>query len=116
MDEKNKAKLNRLLWRQRLRSIVPVFAFSAVILALFALFLYDQGVLEKTMAQATVQSWSRAQTDEGSGAYLIWVEFDDGTKVLTTGSRNGRAPSNGEIIQVEKSMSRLGRVSYRWKR
>lgn len=116
MDEINRAKLNRLLWRQRLRSIIPIFALSAVILTLFALYFYDQSASEKTMTQATVQSWSRAQTDEGSGAYLIWVELEDGTKVLTTASRNGRAPINGEIIQIEKAKSRMGRVSYRWNR
>lgn len=116
MDENSRAKLNRLLWRQRLRSIIPAFALSAVVLALFALFFYDQGASEKAMAQATVQSWSRAQTGKGSAAYLIWVELEDGTKVLTTASRNGRAPINGEMIQIEKARSRLGRVSYRWKR
>lgn len=116
MDDNSKAKLNRLLWRQRLRNIIPIFAFSAVILALFVLYFYDQGASERTMTQATVQSWSRAQTEEGSGAYLVWVELEDGTNVMTTASRNGRAPVNGEIIQIEKARSRLGRVSYRWRR
>jgi len=116
MDQDSKAKLNRLLRRQRLRSIVPAFALSAVVLALFALYFYDQGASDKMVTQATVQSWSRAQTDQGSGAYLIWVELEDGTKVLTKASRNGRAPVNGEKIQIEKAKSRLGRVSYRWNR
>lgn len=99
-----------------MRSIIPAVVLSALVLALFLTFFYDQSVSEKTMVQATVQSWSRAQTEEGSGAYLIWVELEDGTKVLTKGSRNGRAPVNGESIQVEKARSRLGRISYSWKR
>ena len=116
MGQESKAKLNRLLWRQRLRSIIPAAALSAIVLALFLIYFYDLSASEKTVTQATVQSWSRAQTEEGSGAYLIWVELEDGTKVLTKGSRNGRAPVNGEGIRVEKARSRLGRISYSWKR
>lgn len=116
MDQESKAKLNRLLWRQRLRSIIPAVLLAAAVLALFLMLFYDMSASEKTMTQATVQSWSRAQTEEGSGAYLIWVDLEDGTKVMITAGRNGRAPVNGENIQVVKTKTRLGRISYRWKR
>ncbi len=116
MDEKSKAKLNRLLWRQRLRDVIPAAAISAAMLAIYMLFIYDNGAVEKATTQATVLSWSVAQTEKGRGPFLIWVRLEDGTKVLVAANRNGRTPIIDDIIQIEKVKSKLGRVSYRWNR
>lgn len=116
MNPDNKTKFDRLILRERIRAIAPAAALSVLFLTCMALYVFDQSVSEKTVASATVQSWSRLQTEGSNSDYLISAELTDGTHVLVTASEKGRSPKHGEVIKIEKRKSDIGRTSYHWNR
>lgn len=115
MDPEKKTKFDQLIMRQRIRDFAPAVALCIVLLAVY-FFLFDQSVSERTTISATVRSWSISHRDKGHNTYELWVDLPDGSNVWATAPTNTRIPSRGEIIQIEKTKSDLGRVSYSWNR
>jgi hypothetical protein len=113
----NNAKIKRLhwlIWKDRLRSASYFIAAGILILIVYAVYIYGIQNIKRDSVLATVDHWSRAQTHEGSGRFIITATLPDGQKITATASRNGRAPQIGEQIQLVKIVSVLGWTSYRW--
>lgn len=112
MDKESARKLNRMIWKKRLRDGA---LFGAVaLLGIAALVFYQLGneTVASTQTTGTVQSWSRAQDYSGSAGYLIQVQLADGSVVTASGSRHGAAPKVGASINLLRMEKRGGGTSY----
>jgi hypothetical protein len=113
----NNAKIKQLhwlIWKDRLRSASDFIVAGIFILLVYAVYIYGIQNSKRDSVLATVDHWSRAQTDEGSGRFIITATLPDGQKIMATASRNGRATQIGERIKLMKIASVLGWTSYRW--
>ena len=116
MDENKARQFDELIRRKRNREIKAV-AMIVIALSLMLIFLFVPIRLsESEFGNGTVLSWSRAQTDEGSGSYIIWTETTDGSKMNVWASRHGKSPFIGERIEIVKVRILFRGTHYRWKR
>jgi len=113
LSEENARRLNALVWRDRLKRIVPLVALAAVIVAVLTWLLVWQ--VEKSDAtvdvkahQATVLGIKRAGT---RGAAILHVHLDDGRDVDAV-SVMRVDPQPGAHVVVNEARHSSGRVTY----
>ena len=116
MDKEKAKKLNRLIWKERVRLAILPGLIVSVLIGLLTLYLYDEQTAQRSSVQATVESWSRAQSYTGSSDYIIDVRLAGGTRATATAGSYGKAPTPGDRIQLIMLKTQSGRLSYRWDR
>ena len=116
MDRAKVRRLSNLLWRDWLRSALPLVIVIALLLAGGVFILLDGSVTRIASVQGRVDSWSIQPGETGTGPQILWVTLDDGGKVMATASRDGRAPRNGERVELTEIHTGIGRIRYEWRR
>ncbi|MDA7949474.1 MAG: hypothetical protein MPJ78_18590 [Hyphomicrobiaceae bacterium] len=116
MDPDKQKRLNRLIWRQRLRSALPVVAIFGLLAALFVGLFWDEQDAVRETTTGRVASWSRAPDETGNGPFIVTVVLPDGARANATGSAAGPAPQVGQTIKLVRSETKSGRIRYRWMR
>lgn len=116
MDKEKAKKLNRMIWIGRLRTGIVPGLILTLLAGLLTLYLYDEQTAQRSTVQATVERWSRAQSQVGSSDYIIDVTLADGTKATATAGSYGKAPAPGERIQLIRLQTQSGRLRYQWDR
>jgi hypothetical protein len=113
LSEENARRLNALVWRDRLKRIVPLVALGAVIVAVLTWLLLWQvsksdATVDVTSHQATVLGIKHAGT---RGAAILHVHLDDGREVdAVSGMRVD--PQPGAHVVVNEARHSSGRVTY----
>jgi hypothetical protein len=115
MGSKQARKLNALMWRERLRTAIPMVAGFVIIVAILALLKFGESPASDSPIAAEVKSWSRHQDETGVSSYILFVTLADGEQVIATASRHGRAPKIGEKVELHAVRTLLGGVKYRWR-
>ena len=115
MDKAKVRQLSNLLWRDWLRSTLPMIIVVALLLA-GGVFLWRGGsVTGIASVHGRVDNWSFVQGEAPVGTLILWVTLDDGGKVMATAGGEGRAPRNGERVELTEFHTAMGGVHYEWR-
>ncbi len=113
----NKAKaLSKQIWLHRLRTALSIIAVPVLIAVAAALYIWHEVSGDQTQVYGVVESWTRQQTETGSGFYVLSVTLPDGSRVHASAGKTGRAPEVGERIELVQRQTPTGLLSYRWVR
>jgi hypothetical protein len=112
MDPDRAKKLSAVIWRERPKTAWRVLAVVFAVALLLVAWTLHQTPSEIEQLEAQLVGWTRVQTEECAGTYLIDVTLADGEKVTATASRYGRSPRIGEQIQVDKVTTLTGATKY----
>lgn len=114
MTPEQKRKLERMIWMQRLKVLVPSVAVVLVLGGVYA------WVMAEKIARvdAVTQTHVVAGTVEGTpritgrrGAFQVHVRLQDGNEVDVS-SRLPQPPHNGEHVELRASDHESGRITY----
>ena len=113
MKPEAQKELDRLLRRQRLKSLLPAAAIAVLVVAVLGYIYWPDTQVSQRVVLGTVNNWTRPQTALGNGNAAITVLLEDGRTVLAT-SAGGDAPEIGQSITLVQQEYASGRVTYTW--
>src|SRR6476646_1736379 len=114
LSEEKARQLNALVWRERLRRIVPIVAAAVCAIAVLTFFLVRQvekadRTLDVHVLQATVVHIKKS--GNGRAAAIVEVKLDDGRDVEAfSGMRID--PAVGSHVVVNEARHESGRLTY----
>ncbi|MEM9634333.1 MAG: hypothetical protein AAGA50_23590 [Pseudomonadota bacterium] len=107
--------MTRLLWLERLKSVLIVGAVGLVLLLLFIFEIERRSELAKAEYEevtGTLLHHTRRQDDEGSHTAILTIRLEDGQDI-TIKARKPSIPAVGSQIRLIKKQTKSGRVTYR---
>jgi hypothetical protein len=117
MREETRRKLNRVLWRERLKKM----AIGAVALvAIGAYFFYEDldARIENVRVPGTVKAvgpLAIKNTQMVEKGLSVEVALDDGGRLVTVMAMKTTDPHVGDHIEITEHRHHTGRVTYSWK-
>ena len=106
-----------MIWRRRMKTIVPVAMFSAIFLALAASYYWPYAQISERLVRGTVTDVTQARLKTGlSGNVWITVLLEDGSTVIARRDSKRRGwPRVGRRIELVEREFTNGQVTYTWK-
>lgn len=117
MREETRRKLERALWRERLKKIgIGVVALAAIA----AYFVYEDfdGRIDNVQVPATVMAvgpLNIKNTQMVEQGLSVEVALDNGGRLVSVMALKTNEPHVGDHIQITEHRHRTGRVTYSWK-
>ena len=113
MDPDKSAKLDRLLFIGKAKKWGAVAAVGIAIAGFVAISGSPDVPMQVTLLEGVVKSWTRQQTQWGSGGLVMVVELADQQEIIVQ-QKIARSPRVGAKIKFQKIQTTSGKVSYRW--
>jgi len=114
MDREKVAKFDRLLLIERFKRWGSIVAVGSVIVGLLVWQARHDPPVEVVEVEGVAKSWTRAQTDKGSGSLVMVVELA-GQQEIIVRQKITPSPNVGARVRLQKIKTTAGRIRYRWK-
>jgi hypothetical protein len=113
MREETRRRLNRAIWRDRLKLVAGLAIAAAALIAAFAFMDFDASV-ENLRVPGIVEHIGVLNSKDASRAVTVDVELDDGRHVTVIALKT-TDPHVGAHVLVSEHRHRTGRVTFTWK-
>ncbi|WP_350336066.1 hypothetical protein [Coralliovum pocilloporae] len=88
MDLRQRIYLNYLRFREHVPSVLMVIGMFAGLAGIILWYIHSTEVVARYNVDGVVQSWTRVQSEEGTGGYVVYVTLENGRKVVASMSKH----------------------------